>query len=99
MQKILTSGKRAEFEKLVRITRNIDEKDRLRAILAYDDGHDVCDIADILKISDSTTYNYINDYLKQNKVAHSPRGGSESKLKVSEEIELIRHLPICFWQV
>ncbi len=55
MQKILTSGKRAEFEKLVRITRNIDEKDRLMAILAYDDGHDVCDIADILKISDSTT--------------------------------------------
>ena len=57
MQKILTSGKRTEFEKLVRITRNIDEKDHLRAILAYDDGHEVSDIADILKISDSTTYN------------------------------------------
>jgi transposase len=92
MQKILTSGKRAEFEKLVRITKNMDEKDRLRAILAYDDGHDVSDIADILKISDSTTYNYINDYLKQNKVAHSPRGGSDSKLTVSQEIKLIRHL-------
>lgn len=63
MQKILTANKRAELEKLVRITRNIDEKDRLRAILAYDDGHDVRDIAGILKISDSTTYNYINDYL------------------------------------
>ena len=92
MQKILTSVKRSEFEKLVRITKNIDEKDRLRAILAYDDGHDVSDIADILKISDSTTYNYINDYLKQNKVAHSPRGGSDSKLTVSQEIELISHL-------
>ena len=99
MQKILTPCKRIEFEKLVRITKNMDEKDRLRAILAYDDGHDVSDIADILKISDSTTYNYINDYLKQNKVAHSPRGGSESKLKVSQEIELIRHLPICFQQL
>jgi transposase len=92
MQKILTPGKRAEFEKLVRITRNIDEKDRLRAILAYDEGHDVRDIADILKISDSTTYNYINDYLTQNKIAHSPRGGSDSKLAVSQEIELISHL-------
>lgn len=40
--------KRTEFEKLVRITRNIDEKDRLRDILAYDYGHDVCDIADIV---------------------------------------------------
>jgi len=46
MQKILTPCKRTEFEKLVRITKNIDEKDRLRAILAYDDGHDVSDIAD-----------------------------------------------------
>lgn len=85
MQKILTASRRAEFEKLVRITRNIDEKDRLRAILAYDEGHDVHDIANILKISDSTTYNYINDYLKQNKIAHSPRGGSDSKLTVSQE--------------
>ena len=39
MKNILTLGKRAEFEKLVRITKNIDEKDRLRAILAYDEGH------------------------------------------------------------
>jgi len=92
MQKILNPGKRAEFEKLVRTTRNIDEKDRLRAILAYDEGHDVRDIADILKISDSTTYNYINDYLTQNKIAHSPRGGSDSKLAVSQEIELHAHL-------
>lgn len=84
MQKILTSGKRTEFEKLVRITKNIDEKDRLRAILTYDDGHDVSDIADILKISDSTTYNYINDYLKKNKVSHGSRGGSDSKLTVSQ---------------
>jgi hypothetical protein len=48
-QKILTASKRAEFEKLVRITRNIDEKDHLRVVLAYEEGHDVCDIADILK--------------------------------------------------
>ncbi len=94
MQKILTASKRAEFEKLVRITRSIDEKDRLRAILAYDEGHDVRDIADILKISNSTTYNYINDYLKQNKIAHSPRGGSDSKLTVSQEIELISYLQV-----
>ena len=92
MQNILTPSKRAEFEKLVRSTKNIDEKDRLRTILAYDEGHDVRDIADILKISDSTTYNYINDYLRQNKIAHSPRGGSDSKLTVSQEIELIGHL-------
>ena len=64
------------IESLVHITINIDEKDRLRVILA-DDGHDISDIADILKISDSTTYNYINDYLKQPSVA----GCQKVKLK------------------
>lgn len=92
MHTILTSAKRAEYELLVRKTKNIDEKDRLRAILAYDLGHDVYDIAEILQISESTTYNYINDYLTKNKIAHNPRGGSDSKLSVSQEIELIKHL-------
>ena len=63
MHKILTPEKRIEFEKLVRRTKNIDEKDRLRAVLAYDLGDDVYDIAEILQLSESTTYNYINDYL------------------------------------
>ncbi len=63
MQKILTPTKRIECEKLVRTTRNIDEKDRPRAVLAFDLGHDVYDIAEILQISESTTYNcYITDY-------------------------------------
>jgi hypothetical protein len=34
---------------LVCITGNIDEKDRLGVILACEESHDVCDIADILK--------------------------------------------------
>lgn len=53
--KYLHFSKRSEFEKLVRITKNIDEKDRQRDILAYNDGYDVSDIDDILKISDLTT--------------------------------------------
>lgn len=36
MKNILTPGKRSEFEKLARITKNIDEKYHLRAILAYE---------------------------------------------------------------
>jgi transposase len=92
MHKILTPTKRIEFEKLVRRTKNIDEKDRLRAVLAYDLGHDVYDIAEILQISESTTYNYINDYLSKNKIAHNPRGGSDTKLSARQEIELIKHL-------
>jgi len=92
MHKILTPEKRIEFEQLVRKTRNMDEKDRLRAVLAYDLGHDVYDIAEILQLSESTTYNYINDYLSKNKIAHNPRGGSDTKLSARQEIELIKHL-------
>lgn len=94
MNKILLPGKRAEYERLVRITKNVDEKTRLCAILAYDEGHDVSDIANILKISESSTYNYINDYLNKNKISHDPKGGAFCKLTPMEEIELIKHLSI-----
>lgn len=92
MNKILPPYKRAEFEKLVRKTKNIDEKDRLRAILAYDLGHDVSDIAEILQVSDSTAYSYIKDYLSKNKIAHDPKNGACCKLSPAQEIELIAHL-------
>ncbi len=94
MNKILSPATRAEFEKLVRKTRNIDEKDRLRAVLAYDLGHDVSDIAEILQISESSTYNYISDYLKKNKIAHDPKNGAYCKLTSRQEIDLIKHLSI-----
>ena len=55
MNKILTTSKRSEFERLVRTTKNVGEKVRLCGILAYDEGHDVYDIANILKISESST--------------------------------------------
>ena len=94
MNKILSPAIRVEFEKLVRKTRNIDEKDRLRAVLAYDLGHDASDIAEILQISESSTYNYINDYLKKNKISHDPKNGAYCKLTPKEEIELIKHLSV-----
>jgi transposase len=89
---ILSPAKRAEFEKLVRTTRYVDEKVRLCAILAYDEGHDIYDIANILKISESTAYSYINDYLTKNKIAHDAKGGSECKMSPMQEVELISHL-------
>lgn len=47
MNKILSVSKRTELEKIVRTTKNVDVKIRLCAILAYDEGHDVYDIANI----------------------------------------------------
>jgi transposase len=94
MNKILSPITRAEFEKLVRKTKNMDERVRLCAILAYDEGHDISDITNILKISESSAYTYINDYLKKNKIAHDPKNGAYCKLSPREEIELIKHLSI-----
>ena len=51
MNKILLPAKRSEFERLVRTTKNIDERIRLCSILAYDEGHDISDIANILKLN------------------------------------------------
>ncbi len=68
MNKILSPTTRSELEKLVRKTRNLDERVRLCAILAYDEGHAISDIANILKISESSAYNYIGDYLKKIKL-------------------------------
>lgn len=92
MNKILTKEIRTKFEELVRKTKNMDERVRLCAILAYDEGHDVSDIANILKISESSTYNYIQDYLKSSKIAHSPKNGALCKLTPAQEVELIKHL-------
>lgn len=85
MQNILALDKRAEFDKLVHITNNINEKDHHRAILNYNEGNYVWDIENILKTSNSTTYNYINDYLGQCKITHTPCGGSNSKLTVRKK--------------
>lgn len=92
MNKILTPIQRAEFHKLVRKTKNVDEKTRLCALLAYDIGHDPRDIAEILQISETTAYRYVNDYLTKNKTSHDPKGGSECKLTPLQEIDLIAHL-------
>lgn len=94
MNKILSPATRSNFEKLVRKTKNMDERVRLCAILAYDEGHDTSDIANILKISESSTYNYISDYLKKDKIAHDPKNGSYCRLTPKEEIELIKYLSI-----
>lgn len=92
MNKILTVQERIEFTKLVRKTKNVDEKVRLCAVLAYDLGHDPCDIAEILQISETTAYQYIKDYLTKDKISHDLRGGSECRLTPAQEVELIGHL-------
>lgn len=91
MEKILTSTER---EKLIhRHGKERDKRicDRIKAVLAYDDGYSYSEIAKILLLDDETIRRHVEDYLK-NKKLNTENGGSTSKLNQTETCELIQHL-------
>jgi transposase len=65
--------------------------DRIKAVLAYDDGYSYSEIARILLLDDETIRRHIDDYQRENKLSTS-NGGSDSKLTDREACELIEHL-------
>lgn len=91
MDKILTSKEREQL-----ITRHRKERDkricdRIKAVLAYNDGYSYSEIARILLLDDETIRRHIEGYLKEKKL-HPNNGGSDSKLTDRESRELIDHL-------
>lgn len=88
---MLTSKER---EKLIQRHRKERDKrvcDRIKAVLAYDDGYSYAEIAKILLLDDETIRRHIDDYLAKEKL-HTENGGSESKLNNSESRKLKIHL-------
>lgn len=83
-----------EREKLIKRHRKERDKrvcDRIKAVLAYDDGYSYSEIAKILLLDDETIRRHIKDY--QNKKKLNPEnGGSDSKLTDREARELTDHL-------
>ena len=65
--------------------------DRIKAVLAYDDGYNYSEIARILLLDDETIHRHIDDYRQDNKLSTS-NGGSESKLTDRESFKLKEHL-------
>lgn len=91
MEKMLTSTER---EKLIRRHRNERDgraRDRIKAVLAYDEGYSYSEIAHILLLDDETIRRHVEDYLKSKKL-YPANGGSESKLSNQEGEKLIAHL-------
>jgi predicted ArsR family transcriptional regulator len=75
-----------EREKLIRRHRKERDKricDRIKAVLAFDDGYSYTEIARILLLDDETIRRHIDDYQREKKVS-TANDGSEGKLSERE---------------
>lgn len=90
--KKLSPTQRLHLEKLVRKTRNVNERNRVCVILGRDDGHSAKEITDILRIAESSVYDYLKEYDEREKTINDPHPGKPSKLEKDQETELKGHL-------
>lgn len=91
MERKLSSKERTHLITAHRNERNGKVRDRIKAVLAYDDGYSYSEIAKILLLDDETIRRHIRDYFDKNKLAPE-NGGSESYLNEAETQRLKAHL-------
>lgn len=91
MQK-LSSKQRTDLEIHVKQTKDITTRNRLCAILAYDDGLSIEQIAKALRLGIATVSLYISQYHSKGKTENESKGGSEGKLSDEQSSVLERHL-------
>jgi len=87
----LTKKEREELLNTHRKERDKRVCDRIKAVLAYDDGYSYSEIAHILLLDDETIRRHISDYLSEKKLLPE-NGGSSGKLTDKETRELVEHL-------
>ena len=91
MERRLTIQARADLKIRHKKERDGRVRDRIKAVLAYDNGYNYSEIAKILLLDDETIHRHIKDYWDQKKLSPE-NGGSASKLNCVESTELIKHL-------
>jgi len=91
MKQKLSADTRSYLIAKHRKERNKKVCDRIKAVLAYDDGYSYSEIAKLLLLDDETVRRHIKDYFKKNKLSPS-NGGSQSHLDKSQSEKLIAHL-------
>jgi transposase len=74
-----------------RSEKNGKVRDRIKAVLAYDDGYCYSEIAKILLLDDETVRRHLNDYFSKKKI-QIESGGSQSNLNKERTEKLIAHL-------
>jgi transposase len=91
MKTPLTSRERKRLVKHHRKEHDRRVCDRIKAVLAYDEGYSCSEIAHILLLDDETIRHHIEDYKREKKLS-TANGGSDSKLTEQESDELKEHL-------
>lgn len=91
MQK-LSAEERSNLERLVKKTRDVNERNRVCVILGRDDGHTPTEIGAILRISESSVYDYQREYDQKKKTINDPHPGKTAKLTIDQEEALKKHL-------
>jgi transposase len=91
MERQLTIQERTDLKIRHKKERDGRVRDRIKAVLAYDDGYNYSEIAKILLLDDETIHRHIEDYWTQKKLSPE-NGGSTGKLNRVESTELIEHL-------
>jgi transposase len=91
MERKLSIQERKRLRELHRKERDGKVRDRIKAVLAFDDGYNYSEIARILLLDDETIRRHIDDYWLEKKLS-TENGGSKSKLTDKESYELIEHL-------
>ncbi len=91
MNRRLTYNERAQLIASHKKERDKRVCDRIKAVLAYDEGYTYADIAHILLLDDETVRRHIEDYFSKHKLAPE-NGGSQSQLSEEQTAELATHL-------
>lgn len=88
----LNDTEKSELEAKLKKTKDLSEWKRIFAILGYNDGQSVEELAQLLRLSVFTVENHLSEYSSKNKTKNDPRGGSRSKLTKDESEKLEQHL-------
>jgi transposase len=88
---ILTAKQRDYLKRKHKQERDKRICDRIKAVLAYDEGYSYTEVAEILLLDDKTIRRYVSDYLKKTKLKADHKG-SRSKLDDEQSQQLVEHL-------
>ncbi len=87
----LTEEQKLHLEMQHKLERDGRIRDRIKAVLLTNEGWSYKQIAQALRIHETTVWGHLNDYLREEKLKPN-NGGSKSKLDAQKSNELIAHL-------